>query len=55
MQQYFSTLLFGMPGSGEWIMIIIALAIWSAPVILVIYLLRVYLNKKKEKEVIRKL
>jgi flagellar basal body-associated protein FliL len=44
-----------MPGGSEWIMIIIALGILLAPVILVIYLLKVYLNKKKEKEVIRKL
>jgi hypothetical protein len=44
-----------MPGGSEWLLVIIALAILATPVVLVIYLLRIYLNKNKQKEIIRKL
>jgi flagellar basal body-associated protein FliL len=55
MQHYFSTLLIGMPGGAEWIIIIIALFMIVAPIVIIIYLFNKYLNSKKDKQVLRKL
>jgi hypothetical protein len=55
MQSSFSPLIIGMPGGAEWILIILSLLVLSAPVFLIIYLVRHSAKKKNEKTVIRKL
>ena len=49
------TLLFGMPSGSEWIFVIAAFAIIITLIATGVYLIKKFLNTKKEKQVINKL